>query len=458
MARSFSRPGRSLACLLFCIALAAGCDRLDPPKQSGELVVAVRADPVFYEQEAGGGASGFDHDLAVEFARELGVRVRFVIARDHAELLKLVRDGKAHFAAAVPVIGGDAGIRYTPPLQESRVLVARHADDLPRDDLADLVGRPIEALPGSQKSLALRLLSAAPPLSIVEVPLAHEVDLLARVAERKAELCATDEIHFDVAINFHPDIAVAFELQDNVAYVWAFHIEDVPLHGKATAFIERVGGDGTLARIHDRYYGHIKRIEPMGAARFLEHVRTRLPDFRHEFQQAQEITGLDWRLLAALAYQESNWDPLATSPTNVRGMMMLTEDTADRLKVTDRLDARQSIRGGARYLADLRDDLPPTVKEPDRTWMALAAYNLGMGHFNGARAIAGMVKRDPDAWYEMKRVLPLLSQPRYYERLKSGRGRGGEAVILAENVRTYYDILSRFEPPYAGLSFSRPPK
>ena len=455
MARSVRFRLLSLCC---AAALVAGCGRLGPPEKTGELVIAIRADPVFFQEEAEGRASGFEHDLAVEFAREMGVRPRFIVARDHAELLELVRDGDAHFAAAVPVIGGDTDIRYTPPLGESRVLVARHADALPREDLTDLVGHPIEALPGSQKSLALQLLPVNPPLSVVEFPAAHEVDLLARVAERRAELCATDEIHFSVAINFYPDLAVALKLQDRVAYVWAFHVEDVPLHEKATAFIERVGRDSTLARIHDRYYGHIKRINPMGAAQFLEHVRTRLQNFRHEFQQAQEITGIDWRLLAALAYQESNWDPFATSPTNVRGMMMLTEDTADRLKVTNRLDAKQSILAGARYLASLRDDLPDTMKEPDRTWLALAAYNLGMGHLNGARAIAGMIKRDPDTWYEMKRVLPLLSQPLYYERLKSGRGRGGEAVVLVENVRTYYDILSRFEPPYIGLSFSRPPR
>jgi membrane-bound lytic murein transglycosylase F len=171
-----------------------------------------------------------------------------------------------------------------------------------------------------------------------------------------------------------------------------------------------------------------------------------LPRFRREFVAAQELTGIDWRLLAALAWQESQWDPLATSPTGVRGMMMLTEDTADRLKVKNRLDAAESIRAGARYLADLIEQLPPSVPEPDRTWLALAAYNLGMGHLNGARHFAVGLKRDPNSWYEMKQVLPLLARPEYYKRLKSGRARGGEAVILVENVRTYYGVLARFEP------------
>ncbi len=126
--------------------------------------------------------------------------------------------------------------------------------------------------------------------------------------------------------------------------------------------------------------------------------------------------------------------------------MMLTEDTADRLGVENRLDPRESILAGARYLGLLRDQLPPSVSEPDRTWQALAAYNLGPGHFNAGRSLARQLKADADSWYEMKRILPLLAQPKYYERLKSGRARGGEAVILVENIRSYYDILLRHEP------------
>jgi membrane-bound lytic murein transglycosylase F len=218
-------------------------------------------------------------------------------------------------------------------------------------------------------------------------------------------------------------------------------------------------GDGTLARLEDRYFGYLKRLRPPDAAGILQRMQSVLPHYRREFIEAQELTGVDWRLLAALAYQESAWDPLATSPTGVRGIMMLTEDTADELHVDNRLDPRQSILAGARYLADLLEQLPKTVKEHDRWWQALAAYNLGMGHLNGARVIARGLKRDPDSWTDMKRVLPLLTRPEYYVRLKSGRARGGEAVIMVENIRNYYDIISRFEPPYrpepnysAGLS------
>lgn len=222
------------------------------------------------------------------------------------------------------------------------------------------------------------------------------------------------------------------------------------------AFIERVRKDGTLARLEERYFGHVRRLKQIDIEKFFGQIETTLPKLRKHFQDAERITGIDWRLIAALAYQESHWDPFATSYTNVRGMMMLTEETADRLGVSNRLDARESIIGGARYLNILKDTLPADVEEPDRTWLALAGYNIGPGHLNAARTIGRQLKANPNAWYDMKRVLPLLAKPQYYNRLKSGRARGGEAVILVENIRSYYDILTRNEAPLPMLDLSAP--
>jgi membrane-bound lytic murein transglycosylase F len=155
---------------------------------------------------------------------------------------------------------------------------------------------------------------------------------------------------------------------------------------------------------------------------------------------------MDWRLLAALSYQESQWDPLATSYTNVRGMMMLTGDTADRMKVSNRLDARESILAGAKYLQLLKDQMPDRIPEPDRTWLALAAYNQGFSHLEDARILTKRAGLNPDSWTDVKKWMPLLNRPKYYKTLKHGYARGGEAVILVESIRSYYDMLKRLEP------------
>jgi len=186
----------------------------------------------------------------------------------------------------------------------------------------------------------------------------------------------------------------------------------------------------------------------MDVTNFLVRTRNVLPQYVGLFKQAQELTGLDWRLLAGVSYQESHWDRFNTSPTNVRGMMMLTEATADRLGVTDRLDARQSILGGARYIAMLKDMLPERIQEPDRTWLALAAYNIGFAHLEDARILTKRLKLNPDSWADVKKTLPLLNRAEHYSTLKYGYASGGAPVVFVESIRTYHKILERYEPKH----------
>jgi membrane-bound lytic murein transglycosylase F len=370
------------------------------------------------------------------------------VVADYPELLAQVQAGKVHFAAALPAQLGDSSLRTTPALRETRQIIVQHASALPADTPEKLAGREIAVMPGAPQIQTLNQLNITPPPLIVERPNLDELELLDRIARRPHELVATDDLHYAVAANFQPELTIAQELPGKLSYVWAFNEAHEALRQQAAQFIESIRDDGSLRKLDDRYFGHIRRLDSRDIAAFLARMRTHLPEYRTYFHEAQEITGIDWRLLAALAFQESKWDPLATSFTGVRGMMMLTEDTADRLGVRNRLDAKQSIRAGANYLAMLIDELPADITYPDRLWFALAAYNLGMGHLRGARSFAPSLGRDANLWVDMKRILPLMSRPEYYERLKSGRARGGEAVILVENVRNYYDVLSRFEPAW----------
>ncbi len=435
--------------LISCLALVglAACTRIEPPEADGRLVVAVSETPAFFQHE-GLTASGFEHDLVTAFADSLGLKVKFIKAVDAYELNDLALAGRVHLAASMPL--GNGSLQYSTPIRTVTQWIVGHNDVLGPQQMSDLAGQTVEVMAGSPLADTLRGLDEKSRPLVIEVPGVNEMELLARVAEHKAELVAVHEIHLDLGVNFHPELSPLLQLPGRLEFGWAFGGEGAAaLRAKADDFIAAARADGTLARIHDRYFGHIKRIDADGIAKFLDDTRSKLPAWRRHFQSAQDLSGIDWRLLAALAYQESHWDPLATSPTGVRGIMMLTEDTADYLRVKNRLDAPESIRAGARYLAELVEQVPDTAKHPDRLWLALSAYNLGMGHFRGARAIAKRMKRDPDIWYDMKQVLPQLARPEIYARLKSGAARGGEAVIMVENIRSYYDILSRFEPAHA---------
>lgn len=434
--------------LILCgiLLLLGGCSRIEPPQVAHELVVAVREAPGFYQRE-GSAFSGFDKDLVEAFAASLGLQARFITVRDIGEAKRLLALRRAHMASTLP-IDRNSRLRFSLPFREVGKVVVAHEDTLGPVDMADLAGRSVAVVAGSPLATDLGALPTRP--AVVEVKGVNEAALLADVAARRLPLAAVHEISVDLANNIYPELSVRLRLPGKIGLGWAFSgdADDAAadtLRLQADAFIAQARKSGLLDRLYDRYFGHIKRIDSAGIAQFIEDTRNLLPGLQRHFHAAQDATGIDWRLLAALAYQESHWDPLATSPTNVRGIMMLTEETADHLGVENRLDPASSIRAGARYLAQLSDQLPDTA-QPDRLWLALAAYNLGMGHFHGAQAIARSMQRDPDSWYDMKQVLPRLSRPEVYERLKSGPARGGEAVILVENVRTYYDILKHLEP------------
>jgi membrane-bound lytic murein transglycosylase F len=257
---------------------------------------------------------------------------------------------------------------------------------------------------------------------------------------------------FDPMRNVYPDLAVAFDIGETQQIVWALPPRSSKTLRKAlVGFVDQARKDGTIKRIYERYFGHVRRLDSSDILGIMQRRPQRLPPVRQHFHEAQTLTGIDWRLLAAIGYQESQWNPLATSQTGVRGLMMLTGQTADRMGVTNRLDPRQSILGGARYLALMKDSLPARISEPDRTWLALAAYNQGQGHLEDARRIAQARGGSPDSWADVKEALPYLSRGTYAKAMKYGFARGGEALHFAENIRCYYDILLRLEPAYNPL-------
>jgi len=155
--------------------------------------------------------------------------------------------------------------------------------------------------------------------------------------------------------------------------------------------------------------------------------------------------GIQWRLLAAQSYQESHWNPKAKSFTGVRGLMMLTLKTAKLLGVKNRINPQESIKGGTRYLNQMLKNVPDEVEGENRLKFALAAYNVGMGHILDAQTLATKMGLDKNIWSDLKKVLPLLSQKKYYKTLKYGYARGREPVRYVDSIYDYRDILQNIK-------------
>ena len=216
---------------------------------------------------------------------------------------------------------------------------------------------------------------------------------------------------------------------------------DNSLHLATVKFFDKIKNNGKLNQIIERTYGHVSDFDYVGTLLFKRHIAKRLPKYLELFKKHAEINNLDWRLLAAMSYQESHWIPNAKSPTGVRGLMMLTQATAEQMGVKDRLSAEGSIRGGAKYYAQMHKRINDNVTSPDREWMALAAYNVGLYHLRDALKITKQKNKDPNHWSDVKHSLPLLAKRKWYKKTAHGYARGWEPVQYVENIRSYYDIL-----------------
>lgn len=442
---------RFLTLLIAC--LAAGCE--EPPKPiapiatSGELVILTVNGPATYFEDAQGLPSGFEYDLATLFAREIGAKPAFVVTDNPAHIDKLLRAGQAHLAAAALARHFDfpGGLAWGPAyFTTQHQIVGRGADPAKPKALADIAEKRVGVI---DESVAEYLLSGPTPFepNVERLPPGTSTaDLLERVARGSLDYALVESTRFTLARRYFPQLEVAFNVAKPAEYAWLVSTVDKRrILSAATPFFERIRKDGTLKRLVDRHYGHAARITAVDSVTLIERIATQLPKLKPYFEEAEGVSGLDWRLIAALGYQESHWDASATSPTGVRGLMMLTEETAVRLQVRNRLDARDSIVGGARYFALLKESISPRIAEPDRTWLALAAYNLGLGHLEDARILTQKNSLNPDKWQDVRQVLPRLAEPESFSKLKHGYARGSEAQQLVDNVRNYYDILIRME-------------
>jgi len=408
--------------------------------RTGELKVVTRNTPAAFYYGADE-PRGVEYELARGYAQRLGVSLRIYIDE---QVFPDLESGKAEIGAAslTPAGARGDGVAFGPGYQEIEPLVIyRRGTPRPRN-LADLVGGRLDVVASSAHSALLeRLREEEPLLTWVEHTQRSSEELIRRVAAGEIDYTVADSHLFELLRNFYPELRVGFALGPAERLAWALPKGDEELRESIAAYFAEIQATGELKRILDRYYFASSEFDYVGSRAFMRHVGTRLPRYRSYFLEAERSTGVDWRLLAAIAYQESHWDPAAVSPTGVRGMMMLTEHTANMMEVADCNDARSSILGGAHYFLRVRRKVPERIGDPDRTWLAVAAYNLGFGHVEDARIITQMQGASPDRWDEVRARLPLLRDKEWYSRVQRGFAPGEIAVKYVDNVRRYYELL-----------------
>lgn len=435
------------------VLVASGCSRpttLDEIRAEGVLHVITRTAPTIY-YEGRDGPTGFEYELAKRFADELGVELRVRVVDSNTQILSVLDRNYAHIGLAGLALNPDWQNRYqsVPNGLTAQSMVVYNRNTPRPEKLEDLVGQTIHVVADSNHIEHLEKDAArVDGLTWQAHPELDAAGILKRVESGEFSVAVIDSNELAMNHVFFPEVKQAFSLNKPENIAWLFPSEqDQTLVKAATKFFRKLQADGTVAQLKERFYGHLDRLNYVGARTFVHHVRNRLPQYETLFQDYAARQHMDWRLLAAIGYQESHWRPNAKSPTGVRGLMMLTRNTADYIGIDNRLDAAESIEGGARYFNIVHDQIPERIPEPDRTWFALASYNVGFGHLEDARKLTQSAGKDPDRWMDVKKFLPLLAQKEWYSKTEFGYARGNEPVAYVQNIRRYYDVLAWMKDP-----------
>ncbi|HEQ1857557.1 TPA: membrane-bound lytic murein transglycosylase MltF [Providencia alcalifaciens] len=418
--------------------------QIDKIISRGELRISAVSSPLIYIDEQHQ-LRGFDYELAQGFATYLGIKLKIIIRPTIEQIFEDLDNDDADIAVAGLLYNKDrletmkTGPSY---LSVTQQLVYRKGTTRPKT-FNDLKGKLV-VIAGSTHASTLKALSAQyPNLKWEESSDYTPSQLLEMVAEGEIDYTLEDSIAVSLQQRIHPKVAVAFDLRDDHAITWySSRQHDNSLDAALLDFFNLSNQNDLLARLIEKHFSHVESFDYFDTITFISAINNKLPDYQPLFEKyAETVESVDWKLLAAIAWQESHWDPLATSPTGVRGIMMLTKPTAATMGIEDRLDPEGSIKGGAAYLAYIMKRLPDSIAEDDRIWFTLAAYNMGYGHMLDVRKLTQKLGGNPDRWLDVKANLPLLTQPKYYSQLTYGYARGHEAYRYVENIRRYHQSL-----------------
>ncbi|WP_086110595.1 membrane-bound lytic murein transglycosylase MltF [Xenorhabdus vietnamensis] len=411
----------------------------------GELRISTISSPLIYLNSKNE-LTGFDYELAKQFADYLGVKLVVKFRSSINQLFDDLENDKADFLAAGLIYNKDrleqtrTGPAYILVEQQ---LVYRKGTTRPRS-FSDLKGKFIVTAGSAHVSELKKWKEKSyPELTWEETSHENTQQLLEQLSEGKIDYTISDSIILALQQRIYPNLAIAFDVNEERPLTWYLKRNgDYSLHSAMLDFFNDLAKKNTIAQLQEKYFNHVGSFNYLDTISLIRAIKQRLPTYQTIFQKY--AGALDWHLVAAIAWQESHWDPLAISPTGVRGLMMLTRPTAKWAGVTDRLDPEESVRGGVAYLNHLIERMPKSIPEGERIWFALAAYNIGYGHVLDARKLTIEQKGNPNSWVDVKTRLLLLSNKKYYPNTANGYARGHEAYLYVENIKRHYASLEGY--------------
>ena len=436
------------ALFYFVLININGCSKesskLKQIKSNGILRIALVADPPHYFPNKVK-ERGYDFELVSHYATSIDVELEIIKTNTSNEIIFLLNQGKVD----IGILGSSPefdqkNIENVATYNNSKwyVIGNRANRQLPKS-IDSIEPNTMIVANGSNASFMLHSIGEDyPSLLWDELKNTNVRSILERINENHSKISIISEDIYAYYQYLFPETKKIFVLPIKYPSRWLVkNNNNLSFLYSINSFFNKYKQNGKLEKIGKTYYEHLSAFDYVDIRYYLKRINKKLPKYKKYFVEAAKNSALDARIIAAVSYQESHWNRKARSPTGVRGMMMLTLDTAKRVGVKNRLNAKQSIFGGAKYLKILYESFSNTIEEPDRLWFTLAAYNIGLGHVEDARTITKSQGDNPNSWIDVEKHIPKLSQKKWYKKTKYGFARGHEPIEFVRRVRRYYDIL-----------------
>ena len=407
------------------------------------LKILILKHPLSYTAQSKNMSQGIDHDLLVDFANSFGKKIEFKAYRNEDDLMAAFKQGVGHIAAGrFPRAYGESHNAILGPDYESASLSVFCNKQIKATTETDLSNLQIISFEKNKSVVSHRDLEQKIPKAHIQVWLNGSTSrAFSELENSKADCLVTNNKEGLFHLKEFNQIEFKFKLKDNFSLNWMIDSKHSYLSALMRSWLQKASREGRIQKIYEHYRIYSEELTQSDVELFKLRTQSRLPDYISLFKKAGAKYGLPWELVAAVCYQESHWDPTARSFTGVQGLMQITQSTAEYLGIDDIHNPAQNILGGARYLKKLVQFFPDEISFNDRVILALAAYNIGIGHLQDAFAIANSMGKNPYHWNQLKAVLPKLAINEYYKNTQYGHARGNETVEYVEKTKAYFHFL-----------------
>jgi peptidoglycan lytic transglycosylase F len=402
---------------------------------------------------------GYQYELLKDFTEYLNVELELVVESNMNKSIEMLNDGSVDILAMGLTVTNDRSNQFSfslPIFTTRQVLVQRKpmgfekmltADEIESHLLRNhlnLAGCRINVQAGTIFENRLNTISDEIADTIVIINDNRDIEeLITAVANSEIDYTVADEHVAKVNTRYYRNIDVKTALSFPQKIAWAAKKNQTGIVDTLNTWLKKFNTTLRSRLLYNKYFKNI-RSGKMVKSRFNSYTGGQLSPFDNELKEAAQLIGWDWRLLASLVYQESEFKPHVRSWVGAFGLMQLMPGVMDKYNLDSTASTSQQLNSGVKHLKYIFKQLPNEITDTtEQIKFLLASYNCGLGHILDARRLAVKYDKDPNVWAKNvdSCILNLSEKEYYYDPVVyNGYVRGNETFNFVEEIIERYNI------------------